>query len=87
MKKIFDTIFKILFIALTIIDVIAVTAYTIYIAAATVDATFAIFFGAFLAVNIIANVVIGKKLVKENIIKFKKPSKVSNPVDSIMPKI
>ena len=87
MKKIFNTIFKILFIVLTITNVVAVTTYTIYIAAATVNATFAIFFGAFLAVNVMTSVVIGKKLAKENIIKFKKPSKVSNPVDSIMSKI
>lgn len=83
MKKVFNIIFKVLFYAMTLVNIISVTAYIVYIAAADLAGmeSFVLIYGILIAVTVMANVFIGKKLAKDQIIKFRK----LNPV-SIAPK-
>ena len=83
MKKVFNAIFKVLFYAMTLVNIVSVTAYIVYIAAADLTGmeSFVLIYGVLITVNVIANVFIGKKLAKDQIIKFRK----LNPV-SIAPK-
>ena len=79
MKKVFNTIFKVLFYAMTLVNIVSVTAYIVYIAAADLTGmeSFVIAYGILITVNVIANVFIGKKLAKDQIIKFRKLNSVS----------
>lgn len=83
MKKVFNVIFKVLFYAMTLVNIVSVTAYIVYIAAADLTGmeSFVLIYGILIAVTVMANVFIGKKLAKDQIIKFRK----LNPV-SIAPK-
>lgn len=83
MKKVFNTIFKVLFYAMTLVNIVAVTAYIVYIAAADLTGmeSFVLIYGILITVNVVANVFIGKKLAKDQVIRFRK----LNPV-SITPK-
>lgn len=79
MKKVFNTIFKVLFYALTLVNIVAVTAYIVYIAAADLAGmeSFVMIYGILITINLIANVFIGKKLAKDRVIKFKKLNSIS----------
>lgn len=83
MKKVFNTIFKVLFYAMTLVNIVAVTAYIVYIAGADLTGmeSFVLIYGILITVNVVANVFIGKKLAKDQVIRFRK----LNPV-SITPK-
>lgn len=79
MKKVFNTIFKVLFYALTLVNIVAVTTYIVYIAAADLAdmESFVAIYGILITVNLIANIFIGKKPAKDQIIKFKKLNSIS----------
>lgn len=79
MKKVFSTIFKILFYAMTLVNIVSVIAYIVYIAAADLAGmeSFVIIYGILITVNVIANVFIGKKLAKDQLIKFRKLNSIS----------
>lgn len=79
MKKVFNTIFKVLFYAMTLVNIVSVTAYIVYIAAADLTGmeSFVLIYGVLITVNVIANVFIGKKLAKDQIIKFRKLNAIS----------
>lgn len=79
MKKVFNTIFKVLFYAMTLVNIVSVTAYIVYIAAADLTGmeSFVLIYGVLITVNVIANVFIGKKLAKDQIIKFRKLNSIS----------
>lgn len=79
MKKVFNTIFKVLFYAMTLVNIVAVTAYIVYIAGADLTGmeSFVIIYGILITVNVVANVFIGKKLAKDQVIRFRKLSPVS----------
>lgn len=79
MKKVFNTIFKVLFYAMTLVNIVSVTAYIVYIAAADLAGmeSFVLIYGILIAVTVMANVFIGKKLAKDQIIKFRKLNSVS----------
>lgn len=79
MKKVFNTIFKVLFYALTFVNIVAVIAYIVYIAAADLAGmeSFVAIYGILITVNLVANVFIGKKLAKDQIVKFKKLNSIS----------
>lgn len=83
MKKVFNTIFKVLFYAMTLVNIVAVTAYIVYIAGADLTGmeSFVLIYGILITVNVVANVFIGKKLAKDQVIRFRK----LNPI-SITPK-
>ncbi len=79
MKKVFSTIFKILFYAMTLVNIVSVIAYIVYIAIADLAGmeSFVIIYGILITVNVIANVFIGKKLAKDQLIKFRKLNSIS----------
>ena len=79
MKKVFNTIFKVLFYAMTLVNIVAVTAYIVYIAAADLTGmeSFVLIYGILITVNVMANVFIGKKLAKDQVIRFRKLNSVS----------
>lgn len=83
MKKVFNTIFKVLFYAMTLVNIVAVTVYIVYIAGADLTGmeSFVLIYGILITVNVVANVFIGKKLAKDQVIRFRK----LNPI-SITPK-
>lgn len=74
MKKNFNTFCKVLFNLLSAVNIIAVVSYIIFITTANLTGmtNFVILFGAFITVNVIANVLIGKVLAKRNIVRFRK---------------
>lgn len=79
MKKVFNTIFKVLFYAMTLINIVAVTVYIVYIAGADLTGmeSFVLIYGVLITVNVMANVFIGKKLAKDQVIRFRKLNSVS----------
>lgn len=79
MKKVFNAIFKVLFYAMTLVNIVSVTAYIVYIAAADLTGmeAFVLIYGVLITVNVIANVFIGKKLAKDQIIRFRKLNAIS----------
>lgn len=88
MKKTFETIFKVLFYLMSVVNTVGVIAYIIYMASVNVitNANFFIVFGVFFAVNITANVLIGRSLIKSGSLKKRVKSSTSIS-DSFMTKI
>ena len=74
MKRNFNTFCKVLFNLLSVVNIVAVVSYFIFIAAANLTGmtNFVILFGTLITVNVVANVLIGKALAKRNIVNFRK---------------
>lgn len=79
MKKVFNFIFKVLFYAMTLVNIVSVIAYIVYIAVADLAGmeSFVITYGILITANVIANVFIGKKLTKDQLIKLRKLNSIS----------